>query len=201
MKTSWTFATAYAISDSHLEIACAADVYEDFARYTALYRWIDEEWQRGWFYENVDWRAAAVCTLVPTSGDEWWICALSEDGDVLMRHGAALVEKIPGAGVHSDDSKGWGYLADLRQIGEHLYACGYKGQVYKRRGANDWVHVDQGLLQVPNTPMEQCIALSVINGPHENAIYAAGYEGSAGHPPKAFFWNGQAWREIGRAHV
>lgn len=105
-------------------------------------------------------------------------------------------EKIPGAGVHSEDSKGWGYLADLQQIGEYLYASGYCGQVYKRFAANDWRHVDDGLLQAPDTPMEQSTALSVINGPHENAIYTAGYQHSDGLPPKAFFWNGELWREL-----
>ena len=67
-------------------------------------------------------------------------------------------------------------MADIQQIGEHLYACGYKGQVYKRLGAGDWRHVDGGLLQNPKTPQQNRIALSVINGPHESAIYAAGYQ-------------------------
>ncbi len=105
-------------------------------------------------------------------------------------------EKIPGAGVNRADSQGWGYVSDIQQIGQHVYACGFSGQVYKRWQANDWRHMDDGLLQAPGTPMDDTIALSVIGGPHENAIYTAGYQYTAGFPPRLFFFNGHQWRDI-----
>lgn len=203
MKTSWTFTHCYVVAGDSIYVACAADVYEDFARHTHLYQW-DPELQRDshgsspWFYKQVDWRATALTALIPEEGDDWWLCALSEEGDVLFTGGGYTSEKIPGAGVFSEGAKLWGYVADLQQIGEHLYVCGYRGQVYKRFGPNDWRHVDDGLLQAPapETPMAEAIALSAINGPHESAIYAVGYQHCEGLPPRAFYWDGLTWRLI-----
>jgi len=155
-----------------------------------------------WVYESVDWRTVALTAFDPDYTKEWWLCALSEEGDVSFTGGGFFIkEKIPGAGVWSDDAKNWGYLSDLRQIGDYLYACGYCGQVYKRFAPEDWRHVDSGLLQPPGTDMKDSIALSVINGPHENAIYTAGYQHTDGLLPKAFFYNGQQWREIALPEV
>ena len=106
-----------------------------------------------------------------------------------------MLEKIPGAGVHSDDATGLGYVSDLQQIGEHLYAAGFRGQVYKRMAPDHWVHVDAGILQAPNLRPGQ-YSIQVINGPHENAIYVAGCTHDPGYPVRASFWNGQSWRDL-----
>lgn len=201
-KTTWTFSTGFGIGDNQFYVAAAADIYDVFARFTSLYHWspdlaVLEGSTEPWAYEHVDWRAVSVSGYFPTYTEDWWRVALSEDGDVIFTGGGEFIEeKVPGAGVFSDDSKGWGYLADIQQIGEHLYACGYKGQVYKRFSPGDWRHMDAGLLQDPKTAQEHRIALSVINGPHENAIYAAGYQHADGLPPKAFVFNGRQWTEI-----
>ena len=149
-----------------------------------------------WFYKSEDWLVSSVTGFFPKETEDWWYCALSEEGDVLYTGDGHASEKIQGAGVNSGDSVGWGYLSDLQQIGNHLYACGFSGQVYRRWGENDWRHMDEGLLQDPATPMDDTIALSVINGPDENAIYAAGYRYSEWLPPKAYFYDGNGWREI-----
>lgn len=200
IKTTWTFTTGYAPTDSEIYCASSADIYDPYERYTALYRWsprlYDGTPSSEWRYKDADWKATSVTSLIPDNGTDWWLCALSEEGDVLFTGPNASSEKIPQAGVYSLDAKGWGYMADLQQVGEHLYACGYKGQVYKRVGPNNWRHLDAGLLQAPSTPQEQCIALSVINGPHETAIYAAGYQHSDWLPPKAFFFDGRKWAEL-----
>lgn len=52
------------------------------------------------------------------------------------------------------------------------------------------------LVAKPKTPQQNRIALSVINGPHESAIYAAGYQHAEWLPPKAFFFNGKQWFEL-----
>ena len=170
-KTTWTFTTGFGIGDDQFYLAAAADVYDVFERFTSLYTWSPELARiegsdEPWTYKNVNWRSSSVSGYFPTSTDDWWLVALSEEGNVLFTGDGYNEEKIPGAGVYSQDAKGWGYLADVQQIGEHLYACGYKGQVYKRFGPNDWRHVDSGLLQDPKTPQEQRVALSVINCPH-----------------------------------
>lgn len=71
--------------------------------------------------------------FLKNTGD-WWYCALCEEGRILFTGGGYTTEEIPGAGVNRSDSVGWGYLSDIQQIGDHLYACGYSGQVYKRWG-------------------------------------------------------------------
>lgn len=201
-KTEWTFRTGYAgVFDDEIYVSAAADVFEIFERYTTLYTWSpglakQEGHSSPWVYKSEDWLVRSVTGLFKKNSEDWWYCALSEEGDVLFTGDGYVTEKIPGAGVNSEDSVGWGYLADIQQIGEHLYACGYSGQVYKRMGPNDWRHMDAGLLQDPATPMEDTIALSVINGPHENALYAAGYQHAEWLPPKAFFFNGQQWAEL-----
>lgn len=201
-KTTWTFRTAYAgVFDDEIYTSAAADVFDVFEKYTTLYTWSpqlakQEKHPSPWIYKSVDWLVSSVTGFLPGYSEDWWYCALSEEGNVLYTGDGYTEEKIPGAGVFSADAKGWGYLADIQQIGDSLYACGYKGQVYKRYGPNDWGHVDKGLLQDPKTPQEQRIALSVINGPHENAIYAAGYQHADWLPPKAFFFNGEHWREL-----
>jgi hypothetical protein len=200
MKTTWTYTTAVAVAGDAIYVACAADVYEDFARFTSLYQWdpvVAHELHtpNNWLYKNVDWRASSVTTLIPEQGDDWWLCALSEDGDVLLTGGGHSIEKIPGAGVHSDDAQGWGYLSDIQQIGEHLYAAGYSGQVYKRLGPNQWVHMDHGILQAAGLPGEQ-YSIQVINGPHEQAIYVAGCTNAPYYPARASFWNGTEWRDL-----
>jgi len=200
-KTTWTFSTGCVVDDNDFYVAAVADIYDDpFVKENDLYNWspdlarIDGR-QQPWVYNTVDWRAVAVTTFTPDYTEDWWLCALSEEGDVLLTGGGFTEEKIPGAGVWSDDAKNWGYLSDLRQIGDYLYACGHNGQVYKRFGPNDWRHVDRGLLQAPETEMADSIVLSVINGPHEKAIYAAGYQHADWQPPRAFFYNGYQWQE------
>jgi hypothetical protein len=190
------FTTGFVMNETGIVVAASPDDDPPFRPFTRIFQFTEQP-SVDWWVHNEDWLARSITYFGPSGEIFDDTVVLSEDGHVqyLGEH-AALTEKISGAGVHAEDSKGWGYLSDLQQIGDHLYASGYRGQVYKRRGPNDWIHFDEGLLQTPDTPMEQSIALSVINGPHENAIYAAGYEGSAGHPPKAFFWNGERWREI-----
>lgn len=202
IKTTWTFRTGYAGAfDDEIYISAAADIYDAFEKYTALYTWSpelakQEKHASPWIYKSEDWLVFSVTGFFKKNTGDWWYCALCEEGRILFTGGGYTTEEIPGAGVNRSDSVGWGYLSDIQQIGDHLYACGYSGQVYKRWGINDWRHMDAGLLQDPKTPMEDTVALSVINGPHENAIYAAGYQHAEWLPPKAFFFNGRQWFEL-----
>lgn len=193
MTAELTFGTAMVLTDSCIYMAGRGDALPPFAHFTRVACYDGEQWWRN----DQHWHTTSLTYFGPTHEAFDDIAVLSEDGDVrFIGDHDPLVEKIPGAGVNAEDSVGWGYLADLQQIGEHLYACGYKGQVYKRFGPNDWRHMDAGLLQDRATPMDDSIALSVINGPHENAIYAAGYQHTDWLPPKAFFFDGKHWREL-----
>lgn len=197
MSAELTFTTAMTLADNSVYMAGADDALDTFAHFTRVVRY-DSDYDPQWGRNDQDWRAVSLTYFGPEKEREFDdVVVLSEEGNVrYIGDHDPLLEKIPGAGVYSKDAKGWGYLADIQQIGEHLYACGYKGQVYKRLGAGDWRHVDSGLLQDPKTPQENRIALSVINGPHESAIYAAGYQHAEWLPPKAFFFNGKQWFEL-----
>lgn len=197
MSAELTFTTAMTLSDNSVYMAGAGDALDTFAHFTRVVRY-DGDYDPQWGRNDQDWRAVSLTYFGPEKEREFDdVVILSEEGHVrYIGDHDPLLEKIPGAGVYSKDAKGWGYLADIQQIGEHLYACGYKGQVYKRLGAGDWRHVDGGLLQNPKTPQQNRIALSVINGPHESAIYAAGYQHAEWLPPKAFFFNGKQWFEL-----
>lgn len=202
MKTEWTFSTAYAVNPDAIYVACAADELEPDERFTMLYRWsVPLQRKTGaaspWFYKAVDWLITSVSIYIDEINDEWQLCALSEEGDVLYTGGGKgyVIEKIPGAGVASPDATALGYLSDLQQIGDHLYAAGFSGQVYRRDGPNQWVHMDQGILQAPGLRRGH-YSIQVINGPHEEAIYVAGCSHEDGYPVRASYWNGKVWRDL-----
>lgn len=196
MTPQVTFATSFAFVDDAIVLACARDDLADFARETRVFQYSFSR-PPHWWVTDVEYRVRSLAYFGPSTEDFDDFVALSEDGEVrYFVDGSPFVEKISGAGVNCDDWGGWGYVADIQQIGERLYVCGYKGQVYRRNGPNDWVHADNGLLQDPDTPTEATIALSVINGPHENAIYAAGYRHDNWLPACAFFFDGSSWKEL-----
>lgn len=105
------------------------------------------------------------------------------------------IEKIPGAGVFSEGAKGWGYMRALRQIGDHLYAAGGAGQVYKRLGPDQWIHMDDGVLQPPN--VEDRLLLADIHGSAEDDIYiCGGIPGAYGLEGRLYHWDGKQWTSL-----
>jgi hypothetical protein len=131
----------------------------------------------------------------PSTEDFDDIVILSDEGHVhyVGKH-PPITEKIPGAGLFSEDATGWGYMSGIRQIGDHLYACGGAGQVYKRVGPDQWLHMDDGLLQP--TDVDERLLPRDINGPNEQEIYLAGALSSVGYPGQLHFWNGESWRKL-----
>ncbi|MEM9496435.1 MAG: hypothetical protein AAGA28_00825 [Pseudomonadota bacterium] len=64
--------------------------------------------------------------------------ALSDEGDVYFMEGDIAVERIEGAGIHSDDAIGLGAMDFLTVIDGQLYACGDGAQIYHRTGPDAW---------------------------------------------------------------
>jgi hypothetical protein len=196
-----TFTSAFVMHDNAVVVAGSGDELEPFTPYTRIFQ-LNQNNPPYWWAHDEEWR---VCSFTYFGSEDEGFddsVVLSEEGHVqyLGEHDPIL-EKIPGAGsASSPDSQGWGYLSDIQQIGDHLYAAGFRGQVYKRLGPNQWVHMDEGILQVSpriaKEAAEPAYSIQVINGPHENAIYIAGCTHLPYYPVRASFWNGQVWQDL-----
>lgn len=117
-------------------------------------------------------------------------CVISAEGDVVFMGARPDFERIPGTGLHSSDSKFWGRMENIEAIGDHLYACGGGGQVYKRSLDGVWQNLDPSLLQGPDTSVFESNIFYCIDGPNEQEIYVVGRFG------KILFWNGQKFQVI-----
>ncbi|WP_175031534.1 hypothetical protein [Burkholderia lata] len=165
-----------------------------------------------WFYHDLPaWRVVSACYPEPEPEPEpepdsvRKIYALSEQGDVdcYSREGS-VIEKISDAGLGATLAN-YGYVTRIREIGSHLYVCGYGGQVYKRDTAG-WIHVDAQLLQKkagigsiedPNELLaaliqstDETIGLVDINGLDEKSIYVVGNDGYIA------FFDGASWIKL-----
>jgi hypothetical protein len=206
MNTALEFTNGLVLARDHLYLSGSLDSLPAFSAHTYLIVYDETDIPDIWSHHDVDWWNVA---LVHFQGKKFYLCAMSQEGEIeFMRRGEGIRdddveddfnEKIPGAGVFAEDAKCWGYMSGLRQIGNHLYACGGAGQVYKREGPNRWVHMDRGILQKPD--VKERLLPDDINGPHESAIYLVGCIGAPYHPPFVYFWNGKAWCNISLPEV
>jgi len=148
-----------------------------------------------WFYHDLPgWTVVSTAFPPHQHIENRKIYALSSEGDVeCFSRNLITKEKISDAGIKTP-GKNYGYLSTIRFISDTLYACGHRGQVYKKT-ENGWAHFDDDLLQPPieldiysNIPLEeqvsaslkQTISLSDING-HKNNIYTIGHRGFIAH--------------------
>jgi hypothetical protein len=190
-----TFRTGVAGAKFVICLSGAMDAFDSMEPYSRIY-FLNERALSTWTFNEHDFVVPSVCVWRdPVTPDHGIFVGVSENGQVVYLRPQQIVEQIPDAGLYHDSSKGFGYLNDIQQIGSTLYACGYSGQVYKRRGDNDWVHMDQEILQQPGTNGGEYFA-QAINGPNEHAIYLAGSVNLPGHPPRADFWNGSQWKRL-----
>ncbi|MGE5451956.1 MAG: hypothetical protein ACM3VZ_08985 [Acidobacteriota bacterium] len=191
-----TFRTACAGARFIICVSGAIDAFDVDEPYTAIHFLNERAQPNPWGYNEHNFVIPSVCVWKdPATPDRRVFVALSENGEVVHLSPTQVHERIVGAGLAHADSQGWGYLNDIQQIGDHLYACGFSGQVYKREGDQHWVHMDAGLLQSRDLDKGQYFA-QAINGPHERAIYLVGCEYSTGYPARADFWDGQSWRRL-----
>jgi hypothetical protein len=112
---------------------------------------------------------------------------ISEDGDDMV------TERIIGSGLWADDSRGWGCMCRIVQIGTRLHACGNGGQVYRRLDPGTWEHIDAGLLQ-DETDKED-LTLNAIAGVSEDEIYVGGWRKNV-NDGVLFCWDGRRWTSV-----
>ena len=189
------FLNAVALDGESIYISGSLDALPAYSNHSRLFIY-DEQLSPLWRRHDVEWWSVATTVFIEHDGADWELCCLSNEGqiDYIRSTGDPVVESIPGAGVHRSGAVRWGYMSNLKQIGDHLYACGGAGQVYKRLGKDHWVHMDEGVLQAPD--VDDRLLPSAIDGPHEEAIYLVGALAESGYPPRVHFWNGKTWRHL-----
>lgn len=173
-----------------------------------------------WYYENFPLSVQDVVYFNDHDSSQSYFVLLSAEGDVY--HFASpdrFQERIVGAGTTADDSKFYGKMLKISQIGERLYACGAGGQVYARYGRDDWRMLSDAVLNDPEAkkrllesgpslgqlgwkewiiqkalnPGTREVVFYDIKGLSEDAIYLCGTERTK---PVLCFWDGSELHEI-----
>ena len=132
-------------------------------------------------------------TITQIEGAEYaGFCVISAEDDVSYFSFPTISERIPETGIHTPDSKYFGRMQDIQEIGDSLFACGDGLQFYRRSryGDGTWHCLAPDLRQPPGTPASAYCIMPRINGPHERAVYAVGQRGSI------YFWNGETVRKL-----
>lgn len=189
-----TFRTGAAGARFVICLSAAMDAFDPTEPYSRIY-FFNQKAQNLWTFNEHDFVIPSVCVWRAPNTNQRIFVALSENGQVVFLGPNQVQEQIHEAGLHHTRSKGFGYLNDIQQIGEYLYACGFSGQVYRRIGEHNWVHMDEGILQQPGMNGGEYF-VQVINGFSAQGIYIAGSENLRGYPPRADFWNGKQWSRL-----
>jgi len=218
---------AYARSENTLGVAAVLDegeTDEPFVPDGRFYRYDhDNAPTERWSYDNFRFHIQDIITFqnkdLPTP--EGYFVILSSEGEVW--HGywkGAFQEKIAGAGTWTEGAKGYGRLMTIGQIGDRLYACGDGGQIYVRRGRDDWALLTDSLLYDPvvyrmmmksgpstsdpgyldwilgiQKKKPRNILFHDMQALSEKAIYLCGEEGP-GTKPVLCFWDGDRLHEL-----
>lgn len=181
------FVAGCVIEHDYVYVAAKADGLDplttDFTRMFFL--------DRGeWVHHDLPWDVKSVC--VRRAHEPRQYVALSLQGDVELQFvGGQELERIPGAGTR----EGAGALSQVREVGGHLVACGFSGQVYLR-GSEGWEPLGGGLAALGADKGE--IHLTGIDGTGLDDLYAVGFHG------RIFHFDGRAWSELEsptRAHL
>ncbi|TWB49109.1 hypothetical protein FBZ98_107142 [Rhizobium sp. ERR 922] len=173
-----------------------------------------------WYYENFPLSVQDVVYFTDHNSSQSYFVLLSAEGDVY--HFASperIQERIVGAGTTADDSKFYGKTLKISQIGNRLYACGAGGQIYVRRGLDNWRMLSDTLLNDPEAkkrllesgpslgqsdwkewiiqkalnPETREVVFYDIKGLSEDAIYVCGTERTR---PILCFWDGRELQEL-----
>jgi hypothetical protein len=139
-----------------------------------------------WSHKDVETIAISVCVIHKPKRIYF---ALGRDGRIfgVVSGGNWFEETISDAGT---GKKKFGYLTQMRNINDELYACGHRGQVY-RRTSGGWVHMDNGIIE--RETKDTAISHNAIDGTGPNDIYVVGDGG------KIFHYDGRLWDDVSPA--
>lgn len=196
MNSEVAFIVGLGYARNRLLLAGSPVQYQPYSSYGVWYTYFHEDLSDPWAHFVVHWWPVSACVYQHPGENDWAIVCMSNEGNVDFTYSnSQLGEEIAGAGFQRDDSSGWGYMNAIRQIGAHLYACGGAGQVYKRIGPNNWIHMDAGILQ-PADVADRFLP-SDINGLTENDIYLCGsFPSPAGLEGRLYHFDGAVWSKV-----
>jgi hypothetical protein len=130
-----------------------------------------------WTYFSLPWHAVRV---VYTEHEQPSAIAIGPDGIVSFSDAkGATEENVDEEGPDGPSRRG--PIRDLKLIAGVPYAVGMSRQVYRREGADNWTHQDEGTL-APRGVMALS-GLNSLDGLTESCIYAVGF-------------NGEIWRRL-----
>lgn len=173
------FGDGVVVEDGEVKIFVACDLQSDDFNVTRLF-FLTENGQ--WVYYDIDTVVASICV---THDQQTKYFALGRDGKLFWSETRFdwFEERISDAGTGSGK---YGYLSQLIEIEGVLYACGHRGQVY-RRTSSGWIHMDDGLLTEEHGHVTSHHA---IDGTAPDNIYVAGNNG------RVFYYNGNRWTDV-----
>ncbi len=94
-----------------------------------------------WGHVSVRRTLVSIAAFASATAGQDVFVAMSNEGDVYFAEGKAPREKIPGAGVLSDDADGYGSMTSIRRLDGQLWACGHGAQIYVRAGPANWQRI------------------------------------------------------------
>jgi len=136
-----------AISDDIAYVTCFPDAITDEVAFTRLFAFNAATTEK-WFHHDLNGhRVVSVCLRRAHGSISRAACALSEEGMVeLANTSGQTLEQIPGAGLRTG-SRGLGAMRRIREIDQHLLACGAGNQVYLRQ-TDGWTALDRQLVSL-----------------------------------------------------
>lgn len=151
---------ACAASANSLMLSATRDTAEIYTPDARIYQYEHGGASGGeWFSEDFSFSVqdiAVVDDAQISPGRPRGYAMLSAEGDVYyFSRPGRIEEMIRGAGTTNPGSKFYGKVFNLRQIGSHLYVCGAGGQIYKRRGPDDWGLLTDAVLFDPNAERQR----------------------------------------------
>lgn len=215
------FTRAQAASEDVLAVIATlddAEIYDADAR-AFQYRHRADFGEK-WYYEDFQLSIQDITYFTASTPPQSYFAMLSAEGDVYhFAEPARYQERIRGAGTSAPDSKFYGKMLKMSQVGARLYACGAGGQIYFRADRDDWRmltdavlndpeaqrrHLEGGppigdprwqewIIQKARTPVSRNIVFYDIRGFDEDHIYFCGVENQK---PILCFWDGKTLEEL-----
>jgi hypothetical protein len=219
----WNFTRAKVGRGSFACVAATPDIpeaQEPYHPYASVKRIdYDDPHPNKWFSddeEQLEMSVAGITRYVEPGETGGIFVVISHNGGVFFNDRPSYNERIAGAGVGTPDSRGWGRVQAIAQVGERLYACGEGGQIHVRRAPGQWEHLTTSILDSAQDRVRAMRAdpegfeaaserrlrallrgeiieplLFDIAGPAEDDIYVCGI--AVGHPyqlGRIFHWDG-----------